>query len=338
MNHRSQFFNRMPTPQEHNAQYIQIGGEQFHAVAVALIDHLKHSAMPVNGLKKILDGFFSYFPQYKPTQAYLTPAQRMDMLLHNPRKSELVECMAYTLRQLAINELLAQPLNYIDVFADCVADTPVQFLRDSTTRLAPQALNALAKALDITICLSFIERNKPLRYRERFNEDGQTSLTLQVLADSYYPQVRNKADFAYVGQLAINPPKPIMAQDEGTIAPQVQAINEYKKELSYAYEHMHNSLMSMNAAGELPKDKLINLYINFLPTAAKALRMEQLIAELDVTLDKNKFSQTLDNGERELIKSITSSLAGWLCTKQISEEQFFEQMEARPAARVVSVV
>lgn len=338
MNHRSHFFNTIAAPQESAVHYIHIGGEQFHAAAVALIDHLRYALMPANSLKKLLDGFFTHFPQYKPTQAYLTPAQRMATLLSNPRKSELVECMAYTLRQLAVNELLAHPLNYPDVFANFTDKTSINSLRDLTTVLATEALDALAQALDIAIALSFKERNKPLRRCEIFNKECTTQLTLQVQAGIYYPQVRNKADFVYVGQLAINPPKPVICADEGSLASLMAVIDEYKKELAHDYAHMHKTLMCMNAAGELPKSKLINLYISFLPKDSGALRCERLIAELDATLDKNKLTLASADAESEFIHSITSALAGWLCTKQIDEEQFFARMEERPGTRAISAV
>lgn len=338
MNHRSHFFNTIAAPQESAVYYIQVGGEQFHAAAVALIDYSKHAVIPVNSLKKILDGFFTHFPQYKPTQAYLTPAQRMATLLNNPRKSELVECMAYTLRQLAVNELLAHPLNYLDVFADFADKTLINSLRDLTTPMATGALDALAHALDIAVSLSFKERNKPLRYCEIFNKECTMQLSLQVQSGAYYPQVRNKADFIYVGQLAINPPKPLACADEGILAPLMAVIDEYKKELAHDYAHMHKTLLCMNAAGELPKSKLIDLYIRFLPTDSAALARERLIAEFDAALDKNKLSQVPADDESELVHSITASLAGWLSTKQIDEEQFFARVEERPGTQAISVV
>lgn len=337
MNHRSHFFSKSPAAQTPAVYSIHIGGEQFQAAAVALSDHLKYGTIAVNSLKKILDGFFTHFPQYKPTQAYLTPGQRMDMLLHNPRKSEVVSCLAYTLRQLAVNELLARPLNYIDVFAELPDNLSINQLREPATQLSPLALNALAQVLDIAICLSFKERNKSLRSREVFNQAGEAQLTLLLQSGLYYPQVRNKADFAYVGQLAINPPKPIISQNEETIAAIKQAIALYTKELTYDYEHMYKSLFSMNTAGELPKSKLLDLYITFLPTGPDALRLQQRIAACDAAVNKHSLVDVVENGEQELVKSLTSALAGWLCTGQVSEEQFFERMEARPGARVISV-
>ncbi|WP_196398910.1 transposase [Legionella saoudiensis] len=122
-------------------EYINVGGEQFHAVAVALIDYLQNN-LPINdaAIKKILSRFYQYFPQHVTNDAYLTtPKERMSRLLSNSRKSELVECMAYVLRQLTVDKLFEDHLNliYRDVFANLPPDTAKSYLRDMKTVLPP---------------------------------------------------------------------------------------------------------------------------------------------------------------------------------------------------------
>ncbi|AWN72819.1 hypothetical protein LEAN103870_09195 [Legionella anisa] len=153
--------------------FINVGNEQFHAVAVALIDSLQSSNQRGNDatLKKILERFYQHFPKYISNQPYLTLPERMGILLNNSRKSELVECMAYVLRQLAVDELYTHPLKYIEVFDGLSAETPKSYLRDPEVKLPPSALNALAQTLGITVTLSFKELGKELRKREIY--DGE---------------------------------------------------------------------------------------------------------------------------------------------------------------------
>ncbi len=152
--------------------FINVGNEQFHAAAVALIDSL-YSAQRGNDavLKKILERFYHYFPRYVASQPFLTLPERMGILLNNTRKTELVECMAYVLRQLTVDEIYIHPLKYREVFNGLSAETPKNYLRDPKVKLPPSALNALAHALGITVTLSFKEPGKELRKRDVY--DGE---------------------------------------------------------------------------------------------------------------------------------------------------------------------
>ncbi|STY21491.1 Uncharacterised protein [Legionella steigerwaltii] len=154
-------------------RFINVGTEQFHAVAVAMIDSLQSTSQRGNDaiLKKILERFYLHFPKYINNQPYLTLPERMGMLLNSSRKSELVECMAYVLRQLTVDELYTHPLMYRDVFDGLSADTPKSYLRDPTVKLPSSALKALAQTLGISVTLSFKEIGKELRKREVY--DGE---------------------------------------------------------------------------------------------------------------------------------------------------------------------
>ncbi|MGL5741600.1 MAG: transposase [Legionella sp.] len=153
--------------------FIDVGSDQFHAAAVALIDALQSSAQRGNEvvLKKILERFYQHFPKYISNQPYLTLPERMGILLNSSRKSELVECMAYVLRQLAVDELYTHPLKYREIFDGLSAETPKSYLRDPQVELPASALNALAHALGMDITLSFKELGKELRKREVYVGD-----------------------------------------------------------------------------------------------------------------------------------------------------------------------
>lgn len=309
-------------------EYINVGGEQFHAAAVALIDYL-HSDLPASDatLKKILGSFYHYFPQYISNDAYLTPKERMGRLLSNSRKSELVECMAYVVRQLTVDELYADYLNlaYRDVFAPLSADTPKSHLRDMETPLPPCALNALEQSLQIPIALSWVQSDKVLRNSGGVVQNERAALVLQDQGDGFYcPGVKRKTDFAYVGQLAITV-KPIVSvkEQEGVMADIVNAIAEENRNLLQEYIKQRNMLLNVIADGELSYEQLRTLYTAFYPmqehNAAFITQLEPKTHPVDARAPLNS--------EQWNIKSRCGALASWVVAGVVSQDHLFEKIE-----------
>lgn len=314
-------------------EYINVGGEQFHAVAVALIDYLQNNS-PINdaALKKVLGRFYQYFPQHAAANdAYLTtPKERMTRLLSNSRKSELVECMAYVLRQLTVDKLYEDHLNliYRDVFANLPPDAAKSYLRDMKTALPPVALKALEDSLNIAINLSFKEPEHELRRHEGVADKDQPALSLQVQGNKYYPEVKRKADFTFVGQLAISTKPTIMANEqEGKMNDIMTAISAENRELLHAYEQQRNAFLSMVAAGELSATQLRDLYISFLPeneyNAGFITRLEQdahpVITAAPVS------------SEKRMVQLLTNALASWMIAGAVDKDKLFEHIENTPA-------
>lgn len=315
-------------------EYIHVGGELFRAVAVTLIDYLQSDA-PVNDmtLKKILGCFSYYFPQYITNDTYLiTPRERMGQLLNNSRKSELVECMAYVLRQLTVDELYADPLNlaYRELFAGLSVDTPKSYLRDVKTSLPTSALNALGKSLNLPMILSFNEIDKELRKREATSDDEQPALFLQIQGNKYYPGVKRKTDFIYVGQLAVTVKPAMLGQEqEESMVDILAAITEDNRKLLHAYTQQRHAFLSMVAADELSYEQLRDLYINFLPmqkhSAAFIMQLAQdrhpiiaAISAMDASLVNSKQKKT------ELLINV---LASWIVAGVVNKDKLFEAME-----------
>ncbi|MDR3502233.1 MAG: hypothetical protein P4L79_06585 [Legionella sp.] len=313
-------------------EYINVGGEQFHAVAVALIDYLQNNS-PINdaALKKVLGRFYQYFPQHAVNDAYLTtPKERMTRLLSNSRKSELVECMAYVLRQLTVDKLYEDHLNlvYRDVFTNLPTDTPKSYLRDMKTVLPPVALKALEDSLNIAITLSFKEPEHELRRRNGVADKDQPALGLQVQGNKYYPEVKRKADFTFVGQLAISTKPTLMPNEqEGKMNDIMTAISAENRELLHAYEQQRNAFLSMVAAGELSSTQLRDLYIGFLPeeeyNAGFITRLEQdahpVIAAVPVS------------SEKRMVQLLTNALASWIIAGAVETEVLFDHIDNIPA-------
>ncbi|WP_241480564.1 hypothetical protein [Legionella norrlandica] len=277
--------------------FIGIGGEQFHALAVALVDYLNSSPRIKDvTLKKILERFYFHYPKYISNQPYITPSERMTMLIKGERKSEIVECFAYVLRQLTVDEIYANPLNYREAFNGLDRDTPKSFLRQPSIVLPVSALRALAQATGINITVSFVEHGKELRKREIYSDDVVTTLkpgiTIQIQHDNYFPAVRtkNKTDFAYVGQLAVSPPKPVESTSpnaNGTIADMVDLIATDNKKLLQTYKQWVQNLSTMLQLGEITREKLISLYTKFLPsTNGSIVDLTKFFSDLAGVCDK----------------------------------------------------
>ncbi|HAT8179765.1 TPA: hypothetical protein JA361_09940 [Legionella pneumophila] len=344
---RARFFKTENNSSQVQHSFINVGGEQFHAAAVALIDYFKRSPrINDDTLKKILERFYFHFPKYIPSQPYLTPSERMNMLINGTRKSEIVECFAYVLRQLTIDEIYAKPLNYREIFGEFDRNTPKSFLREPSTSLPASALRALSHAIGINITLSVVEYGKELRRREVYPGDtlnsAKSGITIQVQQNNkYFPAVKNKTDFVYVGQLAVSAPKPVESSNvsgKDTIADVVDLIASDNKKLFQVYKQWHQNLLTMIQLGEITTPRMINLYIKFLPSE-KGLVIDSTEFFSRLSEDSNKPVTPYYSGENKdgINQLLASALAGWISTRQVDVDQLFDHLENRPSSVSMSV-
>lgn len=341
------FFDRAPTFKERKTEtashtFINVGKEQFHAAAVALIDAVKHTPR-VNdvALKKILERFYSSFPKYIAHQAYLTPGERMSMLIKSGRKSEVVACMAYVLRQLVVDEIYANPLKYRDAFDDLNKDTSKAFLRQSGSLLPTFVYaRALSQVLGGTLSLSFVEHGKELRQHVTYNNDlanaSKFELFLQVQGNDYYPAVKIESDYAFVGQLAVKQLQPVesMIQHDETMVDLLDLIATDNQRLLRLYSQWRQNILTMIQADNVSNADLINVYIKNLPYNPDAAETSRLFAKISKT-EAKPVTPGLLNKSKQINELLASALAGWICTEQVDPDVLFEQIE-KSATRPVS--
>lgn len=329
-------YGHEPRPRAAEYSFINIGNEQFHAVAVAFIDSLQSDSQRGNDaiLKKILERFYQYFPKYISSQPYLTLTERMGILLTNSRKSELVECMAYVLRQLTVDELYTHPLMYREIFHGLSGETPKSYLRDPEIKLPSSALNALAHALGITVTLSFKELGKELRKREIYEGVmANINLVIQVQGDDqYFPGVKRKADFAYVGQLAITAPKPVEnTKEEGeTLSDIINLIVEDNKELLQSYNEWRTTILSAVNAGELTYKQLVKFFTTFYPSQSSSNTVS--LSTLVRSEEKTVIADTPQKGEQQDIRMLVDTLSFWISTKKVSND-LAEEIESQATSQ-----
>lgn len=334
----AQFFPRLPalhdSKQENKLSFINIGGKQFHALAVTLIDSLK-SGSPLNdtALKVLLGRFFDYYPQFKSQQAYSTPADRMAKLISGVRKSDLVECMTHVLRQLAVDEIYAYPLIYREAYDGLDANTSKGYLRQATAPLPISALKTLSRSLGINIALSYIEHGKEFRRRKVYSAPVNSSkslLTIQVQGEHFFPGVKNKADFAYVGQLAINPPVPVImsSEQEGTIAEQVELIAADNKRLLQSYTQWRQNLLTMIDGNELTTAALMDLYIEYLPVKPGIVEnVTEFFSKLTHAEDNPVSVASIKDSGKQMNELLASSVAALISIGEIKEDQLSDRLD-----------
>ncbi len=338
------FFTRTPATQARTPQFINFGKNPFLAVAGAFIDAITNGSRINDAtLKTVLERFFLYYPKFKSSQPYLTPAERMSFLINGARKSEIVECKAFVLRQITIDEIYANPLNYKEVFEGLVPSTSNGYLRDPNVLMPVSALRALTQSLAITLTLSHVEHGKELRMKEIYTNSAintpKLELVLQVQGEQCFPKVKNKADFAYVGQLAINPPKPVENENEkaGTIADKVALIAEDNKRLLQSYLQWRKNLLTMLDDNELTTADLVDSYVKFLPIKNNlGFSPAALFAKLT---QSTTIPVTVDgpiNRSKQIDELLAGSLAGWISMNIIDADQLFEHLDHSASSAAAS--
>lgn len=325
--HNSVFFknnDQKSSKLSKNDRVIAVGGEQLHAAAVALIDYLQNDAPIYDAaVKKISTGFTTFFPHYLTNNVHFKTADKpIKYVLTSPPKLKLVECMAYVLRQLIIDELYKDylNLNYREVFAHLLPTTPMSYLRQPETPLPVCAFDALSCVLEIPITLFFTESGKELRKREQRSDNQHSALQILVENNKYYPLVKHPEHFAYVGQLTVVvEPVALPDQNEGNLANLLARLKEDNQDRLHRYLHERTKILIMVQAGELSRSQLIDHYITLLPTQ---MNTTCFIKKLEQTLPSTG-NDTAVRVEHEL----AAALASWIVAGAIKEEQLYDRIE-----------
>lgn len=336
------FFN--PNLKNHHEEqgqrcnFISVGGEPFHALAVALIDGLMHTTQfDEISLKKIVDRYLVHFPHALTNQTNLNPSERMMMMINSTRMSEMVNTLAYVLRQLTIDEIYSNPSSYLEAFDGCLCpDTSNAYLRQMDTPLPASSLSALTASLNINLSLYFTQHGKELRSRELFDNNGlkgpKLSLTLQVQEDQFFPKVMNKAAFTYVGHLNhVIRPVERQKDNEGTIKDKLDTIINAKKHLIMSYQQTMKSLMNVIEDRQLSKKHLIDFFIDFLPTAntPQLTQAERYLSKFEKMNGKPVSMGASCGAEQQEIKMLVNTMSAWISTNQIESDKFFEHIDKK---------
>lgn len=323
----TRFFERKPLINKKTAaekSFIDVGGDPFHSLAVALIDNVKSGGtLPAESLNKILARFSLHFPEYQLKQSYISPQERLRLLVNGPRKLELITCLSYVLRQLTVDELLEHPLNYKEVFSSFEGNVLQDHLRQHNTPLPAAALSALAATLNSTLVLSFKTGEKGLPSRTIYQGANPDTLNtfkwvLQVEGSNlYFPQVQWKDFFLSVAQVDMNMKviQPAFTPSSAKIAEIQEYIKQDNQEIWQRYERYRIMLKASVADQDLNKEKLLELYSDNLPTTTDSALFTRLEQE-----HRKGIEDTLGTTEELIVRMLIDALARALSTYQIKDE------------------
>ncbi|KTD53506.1 hypothetical protein Lsan_3916 [Legionella santicrucis] len=160
---------------------------------------------------------------------------------------------------------------------------------------------------------------------------SKLNLMIQIQGDQYFPAVKHKTEFAYVGQLAINAPKPVedIHEQGGTLAEIMHLIAQDNKELLQSYDQWRKTILSMVLAGELTYEQLMNLYITFLPAQSNGALS---LSVLDQSVRAPVIASVPAEKEQHTKELLASALASWISTKQVEPDSLFDQIENQSTA------
>ena len=270
----------------------------------------------------------------------------MEQLIKSVRVGELLQSMAYTLRQISVTEMCAHPEFYRGAFVDRNEGTTPEDMRKPTTWIDESSIAALAKAMAVSIEVQVVERVKSLPMRLRYNEtstDVAPAVVMQLKNGHYIPRVSSNCFSAVNTRLArtLSPVTNGSPQDP-SLTEIYSAIALEDKRLNETFESTHRRLATMVSAGELSKDDLLSCYIKGM---ASSDYLSGRVAHVSVEHGNqyffdaiNRVQQTTHKGslrrgdyDQQITDELIHALARAMTIGQMSSESVFAQIDEAQA-------
>ncbi len=255
-----------------NAVFVDVGGTGdcgFRSIAAGIIDNFLNQPSSMRGemLKQVLMNHFKYFPHHRITMPGLVkPADRMDQLIKAKKNNmgELVQTLAYTLRQMAVDELCAHPECYRGAFVKEHEQTSPENMRKASTWIDESSIAALSNALQMPVEVLIGDPQHSLRKRLRYNESATNPpVEMRLQGGHYIPRLVSGERFGLVRHQTAREVQPQV--DSNRVDPSLPdiliKIAAEDKRLIAAFDTTYNRLAFMVANGELSKADLLSIYI-----------------------------------------------------------------------------
>jgi hypothetical protein len=266
---------------------VDVGGNGdcgFRAIAAGIMDNfLSFPEKNERLLSIVLSSHFNYFPRHRPpfmNGAKKTTAEDwMHYILSQFSKVELIQTLAFTLRQIAVNEIIevsADPKNpnnddYIGALIQDNEHTSPKKMREPKTWIDETSMKALSNRLGLPITVEVKVPGKALRMSPRkYNPSlNQPEVVIQLHAGHYQPKLLKSNQFTSNTYTVDVSPKPVIRDavldcDMDDILKVVQAS---EARIIAKFDEIYTGLINMLAAGELDKEKLLRLYIKGMNTS-----------------------------------------------------------------------
>ncbi|MDX1836334.1 hypothetical protein DIZ81_02115 [Legionella taurinensis] len=265
--------------------FVDVGGHGdcgFRAIAAALVDKLlTKNNFPMNArsrgiedlFKRLLARHFKLFPM-KHGSGLKTVTERVRDLVDSPARmvdspvkmAEFIDKLAYTLRQIAVDEMVTYPENYRGAFVDNTEGTSPAEMRQQSTWIDETALAALANALHIPITVKMVEPNKEIpamKYHGQAESQGVGEVVIQLQGQHYIPRVSQPERFQLVANQPVPPiePNPEQSKPDPEMPAILARIEAEDKRLLAEFDYYKSLLANMVQYGNLNKDQLIAMYV-----------------------------------------------------------------------------
>ncbi len=331
----------VPSNQGKKPVFVDVGGG-FNAIAVGIIDNFLIYPRRMSGplLKTLLDCHFGYFPEHRTTMPGLvTATERMQYLIKRVGMRELVQSMAYSLRQMAVDELCAHPNLYHSAFVWHNVQISPEELRKYTTQMDANSIAALAKMLNMPIEVQVIERLKTLPMRLRYNhltDTGIPPVVIRLLDGHYTPRVMSSERFISLQSLPIRTLKPVVDAmvDDRSLSDIFAIITADNAHKLGVFENIHRRLVAMVVAGELGKKHLLDVYVKGVAPSINLEAVTVVHGSQDFLIGVHRGAlfasekiTSVESHDQALVEELVHALARAISIGEMSENAVFSHID-----------
>ncbi len=273
-----------------------VGGQGdcgFRSLAAAMVDNIiaNHRLVHVKPNRDLLRAneefctlllqqHLAYFPHYNEEigQGLWTPVERLERMRH---KQGFIPDLAYTLRQLAVDEIVAHPEDYRGAFVHYAEgqdnavkafdqQTSPVMMRQIGTWIDESAIAAVANIFNIPVTVRVTASNQELFKPLHYGPDAQGSslmqaneLKIQLEAGHYQPMLVNPQDFESVANQSAFMQRDVnrLTSNDPSLEEMLGRIKEADKKILREFEEFHADLTERVRDGQLDKETLLAIYI-----------------------------------------------------------------------------
>ena len=323
---------------------IHVGGQGdslFRAVAVGLMDNfLANASFCLELVNTVLRRHFNYYPMHCPEMMNgMSPNALMNSTLKKVPMVELVHTMAFTLRQLTVDEMVLHPVRYSTVFfKENETVLPTMLRRSETWIDCHSSVLALTSQINQPMDLQFVVSGKELReppiYFPAKADDPALNFKIVIELDNQqsgacviHPEHFNRLTH----QVDLNVQPQIESIKESRSMPEIiSLISAEQKRVDSLFATTHSCLMSMVKAGELTKENCVDLYIQCMGAWGSSPG-SRVFSELDRRSSEHTHS-CLYTHDEELVLELVHTLAKAVSIGKVSENALFELIEKQESA------
>jgi hypothetical protein len=358
------FFSRTPpglkTSRKSGARpvLVNVGGAGdcgFRAIAAGIVNKVLVENQNSPELRALLQRHYQYFPQHRipvrlPTgpegvryilDPRATAFNNHSLQLNNRAMAELIQTLAYTIRQMAVDEMVAHPEKYRGAFIGPENEsmpTSVEAMRLAGTWIDETAIAAAAVATQFPIDVRVVAPGKevPLCLHYGVQNSRQTPITIQLQNQHYIAQVNDPARFEKITSVAANTVYPQkIKQTDPELKEVLTKIAKEDERLLKTFEDVKGRLTAAVAAGEVSREQLLTIYISGLNQSDYLQGYvgiehgnQKFFADLKAnTSDLDIIRMQYDSQEDQITQQLVHAIARAVSINHLDPAEVFDKIE-----------